>query len=152
MRVRLETYYLHNQTYNNKERRNRSVARNFKTAVLVLCSSSNAHKISVNQTGFTQFQGVFGKIPSKIYITNDPRNKTIVETVGNRKYMFKAQLIVGWRVEYRVNQRKKKNGSGNDFMINLHGSYVTELGLELATLDSAIQRALKCNGTLWSPD
>ena len=49
---------LHNQTYNNKERRKRSVARNLKT-LIVVCSSSNAHKISNSQTCFIQFQGVF---------------------------------------------------------------------------------------------
>ena len=43
---------------NKEEEEKRSTARNLKT-LFVVCSSSNVHKISANQTGFTQFQGVF---------------------------------------------------------------------------------------------
>ena len=39
--------------------------------------------------------------------------------------------------------QQKGSACRNDFMINLHESYVTELGFELGTSGSAVRRASK---------
>ena len=51
-------YNLHNKTYNSKETRKKEGQQEI-SRLFVVCSWSNAHKVSVSQTGFTQFQGVF---------------------------------------------------------------------------------------------
>ena len=44
--------------YNNKELRKKKRSKKKIKTLFVVCSSRNAHKINVSQTGFTQFQGV----------------------------------------------------------------------------------------------
>ena len=53
-----------------------------------------------------------------------------------------------WQLPF-LNQRKRGGGGGendrwNDFMINLHESYVVELGFELSTPGPAVRYAIDC--------
>ena len=45
----------------------------------------------------------------------------------------------------KLNQQTGKNDYKNDFMINLHESYVAELGFELATPGSSVRHATVCS-------